>query len=197
MFFEGRWLKMSFLFLRITIFCSLEFLWTWRIFSSPLIWRWMEFSKLLCAERFPSGTVGRSYTLYLENGCEAIDAKGHVKLTIMKPLHAKWLSEFYNYINSSGGQEITRNGWLRAGITDAIKVGSSKLTSLDPFLDIEFVINENSSHVEFTCPKLVNPLASCPEDTDSESDSDWEEEYTHDDLKVLALHPFSCLQIDS
>ena len=115
----------------------------------------------------------------------------------MKPLHAKWLSELYHYINSSGGQEITRNGWLRAGVTDAIKVVSSKLTSPDPFLDIEFVINENSSHVEFTCPKLVNPIASCPEDTDPESDSDWEEEYTHDDLKLLALHPFSCLQIYS
>ena len=38
-----------------------------------------------------------------------MDAKVDVNLTIMKPLHAKWLSEFYNYINSSDGQEITRN----------------------------------------------------------------------------------------
>ena len=72
----------------------------------------------------------------LENGCEVMDGKVDVKLIIMKPLHAKWLSEFYNYINSSDGQELTRNGWLRAGITDTIKIGSSKLTSLDPFLDI-------------------------------------------------------------
>ena len=40
-----------------------------------------------------------------------MDAKVDVNLTIMKPLHAKWLSEFYNYINSSDGQEITRNVW--------------------------------------------------------------------------------------
>ena len=39
-----------------------------------------------------------------------MDAKVDVNLTIMKPLHANWLSEFYNYINSSDGQEITRNG---------------------------------------------------------------------------------------
>ena len=45
----------------------------------------------------------------------------------MKPLHAKWLSECYNYISSSDGQKIKRNGWLRAGITDAIKMGTSKL----------------------------------------------------------------------
>ena len=40
----------------------------------------------------------------LENGFEIMDVKVDVKLTIMKPLHAKWLSEFYNYINSSDGQ---------------------------------------------------------------------------------------------
>ena len=39
----------------------------------------------------------------------------------------------------------------------------------------------SSSHVEFTCPKLLNLLEWCPEDTDSESDSDWEEEDIHDD----------------
>ena len=43
----------------------------------------------------------------LENGCELTEAKVDAKVTIMKPLHAKWLSEFYNYFNSSNGQEIT------------------------------------------------------------------------------------------
>ena len=64
-------------------------------------------------------------------------------------------------------------------------MGSSKLPSLDTFLDIcsaiEFVVNGNPSQVEFNCLKLVNPLESRPEDTDSESDSDWEKEDTHDD----------------
>ena len=112
----------------------------------------------------------------LEYGCEVIDPKVDVKITIMKPLHAKWLSEFYNYISSSDGQETTR--WLKAGITNAIKMRSSKLPLLDPFLDIcsdiDFVVNENPSQIKFTCPKL-------PEDTDSGSDSDREEEDAHDD----------------
>ena len=85
----------------------------------------------------------------LENGCEVMDAKVDVKLTIIKTLHAKQLSEFYNYINSSGGQEVTRIGWLTAGITDAIKMGNSKLPLLDPFLDIcsdiDSVVNDNPS----------------------------------------------------
>ena len=64
-------------------------------------------------------------------------------------------------------------------------MGISKLPSLDPFLDIcsdiNFVVNENPSQVEFTCSKLLNPLELHPEDTDSESDSDWKEEDTDDD----------------
>ena len=46
---------------------------------------------------------------------------------------------------------------------------------------MDFVVNENPSQVEFACPKLVNPLESCPEDTDSDSDFDWEEEDSHSD----------------
>ena len=80
----------------------------------------------------------------------------------MNPLHPKWLSTFFNKISSTDGQEITRNSWLRSGITDPIKMGSSKLHSVESFLDIcsdtDFVVNENPSQVEFTCPKLVNPL---------------------------------------
>ena len=96
----------------------------------------------------------------LENACEPMNAKVSVKLTNMKPLHARWLSEFYNYINSSDGHEITRNGCLRAGNTNAVKMGSLKLPSRDSFLDIcsdiDSAVNENLSHVEFTCAKLVD-----------------------------------------
>ena len=83
-----------------------------------------------------SAWYSRQILRALKEGCEMMDAKVGVQLTIMKLLHVKWLSEFYNYISFSDGQEITRNGWLRAGITDAIKMGSSKLPPLDPFLDI-------------------------------------------------------------
>ena len=68
---------------------------------------------------------------------------------------------------------------------------SSKLPSLDPFLDIcsdiEFAVHENPSQVEFTCPKLVNQLEYRPEDTDSGSDSDWEEDGTPDDGNAFGV----------
>ena len=73
-------------------------------------------------------------------------------------------------------------------------MGSLKLPSRDPFLkicsDIDFAVNENLSQVEFTCPKLANQLESRSEDTDSESDSDWEAEDIPNDG-----NPFDVLKI--
>ena len=77
----------------------------------------------------------------------------------------------YNYINSSDGQEITRNGWLRAGIADAIKMGSTQLPSLDPFQDISSTTNIGLEDASKVSPQLISPL----EHEDSDSDSDWEE----------------------
>ena len=142
-------------------------------------------------------------TRFRKCSIKVIDIKVDVKLTIMEPLYEKWLSEFYNYISSLDGQEITQNGWLRAGITDAIKMWSSKLTSLNPFLDIcsnkDFVVNGYPSQAEFTCPELVNPLDHVPRMLiQSDCDSDWEEEETHDHGHLTFLkHPqhFTLLQI--
>ena len=40
-------------------------------------------------------------------------------MSIMKPLGAKWLIEFYDYI--IGKPEIVKNGFKDAGITDALE----------------------------------------------------------------------------
>ena len=45
------------------------------------------------------------------------------RLTTIKPLHAKWLMEFYNHITSEAGSKIIINGWKASGIYDAIKMG--------------------------------------------------------------------------
>ena len=74
------------------------------------------------------------------------------------------LSEFYNYFNSPDGQEIIRNGWLRAEITDAIKMGSAKLIT-----SITTIVLEGTSKVDIASPQLISPL----ENKGSDSDSDW------------------------
>ena len=72
----------------------------------------------------------------LENGQELDDIEIDYRLSVLKPLHAKWLISFYNYMTTTKGQEVISNGWKRSGIYDSITLGSSKLPALDPFRDI-------------------------------------------------------------
>ena len=64
----------------------------------------------------------------LENGQELDDIEIDYRLSVLKPLHAKWLIYFYSYMTTTKAQ--------RSGIYDSITLGSSKLPALDPFRDI-------------------------------------------------------------
>ena len=46
----------------------------------------------------------------LSHGKKVEDIEIKFYLTIIKPLHAKWLMEFYNHITSEEGSEIIING---------------------------------------------------------------------------------------
>ena len=61
----------------------------------------------------------------LSHGKKVEDIEIKFYLTVIKPLHAKWLMEFYNHITSEKGSEIIINGWERSGIYDAVKNGNS------------------------------------------------------------------------
>ena len=76
------------------------------------------------------------------------------RLTTVKPLHAKWLMEFYNHITSEAGSKIIINGWKASGIYDAIKMGESALPSIDPFNDIAPLSDENISDVQVISPTV-------------------------------------------
>ena len=80
------------------------------------------------------------YSRQIENvlslGKKIEDVNIQFRLTTLKPLHAKWLLEFYNHITSETGAEIILNGWKAAGIYDALKMRAAALPSLDSFQDI-------------------------------------------------------------
>ena len=52
----------------------------------------------------------------LSHGKKVEDIEVKFYLTVIKPLHAKWLMEFYNHITSEEGSEIIINDWKRSGI---------------------------------------------------------------------------------
>ena len=58
------------------------------------------------------------------------------RLSVIKPLHAKRLVEYYNHTSSETGTEVIVNEFKLAGIYDAIRSGKSSLQSIDPFNDI-------------------------------------------------------------
>ena len=57
-------------------------------------------------------------------------------LTTLKPLHANWACDLYDYLSLSKGEVKIKNGWKRAGIIEAIEKVFSELTPLDPFESI-------------------------------------------------------------
>ena len=60
-----------------------------------------------------------------------------LKLSVLKPLHASWLIELFNYMTLPAGKAVSLKGCEVAGITDAVKKRTSGLPSLDPFHDID------------------------------------------------------------
>ena len=75
-------------------------------------------------------------SLRLEKGVpiDQIDIK--LGLSLMKPLHAEWVTNFYNHITTLESKKIIKSGWLSSGVPDAIRLGLNKLPSNDPFGDI-------------------------------------------------------------
>ena len=47
-----------------------------------------------------------------------------LKISILKPIHAKWVTQYYDHIHTN--EDIVKNGWRRSGITKAIKENISR-----------------------------------------------------------------------
>ena len=73
----------------------------------------------------------------LDKGKSVDEIDISMKLSVLKPLHAKWLIDLYNYMTPPAGQAVSLKGWKVAGITEAVEKGSTGLPSLDPFHDID------------------------------------------------------------
>ena len=80
----------------------------------------------------------------LDEGKDIKDVDISLKLSIVKPLHAKWLIEMYNHMTSSEGRNVYLKGWKVAGILDATEKGLDGLQNLDPFHDIDPLATSDS-----------------------------------------------------
>ena len=75
------------------------------------------------------------------------DIEIKLRLSVLKTLHVKWLTDTFNFMTSQARSEVISKGWKEAGITEVLSKGLSGLESLDPFESVDpFVelINSNS-----------------------------------------------------
>ena len=88
-------------------------------------------------------------------------------------------------MSNDEGKEIVANGWKKAGIFDAIKLGSSGLPSLDPFADIcplieSLQLRENLSFLTLFLEEL-DCFHKKIQESEDDSHSEWEPEGNSDD----------------
>jgi hypothetical protein len=108
-----------------------------------------------------------------------------LKLSIIKPLHGKWLIEMYNEMSSAVGREVCLKGWQVTGIKEAIDLGLSNLPVLDPFEDIDPMV-EGSVELQTVGSRSILEATKYVSEFGNESDDDDGEEwidpnYSNDD----------------
>ena len=114
------------------------------------------------------------------------EIKIEFRLTTLKPLHTKWLVEYYNEITSENGSFTIINSWKAAGIYDAIKAGTCGLQSIEPFKDISPLVTEHVESESFlpaTIDQLTDELReSFVNVLCNEENSEWEQSGNEDDV---------------
>ena len=58
-----------------------------------------------------------------------------LKLTVIKPLHAQWLVNMYNYLTGPNGKRVILKGWKKAGVSGLLDSATVILVE-NPFQEI-------------------------------------------------------------
>ena len=107
-----------------------------------------------------------------------------LSLTILKPIHAGWLIEFYNHMATDKGCDIINSGWKAAGITSAIRLGLNNLPSVDPFDEMDPMLQPSTASADqsqlvaisrITLDEIQMRYPNPSEDNSDEDDSEWED----------------------
>ena len=128
----------------------------------------------------------------LESGKDLNDIDIKLTLTILKPLHASWLTNLHDYVTSQKGAEIIFNGWQSSSITEPIVKGTKNLENLDPFVSVDLFEHDDT----IQCLQDYNSLQASEESTThfvmqkevlatEESDDEWEYDSATNIFEIL------------
>ena len=74
--------------------------------------------------------------IQLQEGKEPEDVKVDTRLSVMKPLSAKWITAAYDHLRSDSG--FVHSGFVEAGIVEALEEAETKEhLDNDPFADLD------------------------------------------------------------
>lgn len=135
------------------------------------------YAKKFMSQKF-SGWYTQQISLQLEKGVPIDEIDVKLRLSLIKPLHAEWISHFYNQMTNQSNKVI-ESGWRATGIRDAIRLGLSNLPFIDPFEEISPMKDATAYEV----PIPISAFAMSSEEKSigysrqNDSDDDDEEEY--------------------
>ena len=113
----------------------------------------------------------------LDESKDIKDVEISLKLSIVKPLYAKWLIEMYNHMTSSEGRDVCLKGWKVAGILDAAGKGLEELPNLYPFHDIDPLATSDSlEEVDGNESETERSMYISPSVDEDDEDSEYEDE---------------------
>ena len=105
-----------------------------------------------------------------------------LNVTTLKPVNAGWLVEFCNHMTSGKGCNIIKNGWKAAGITNAICLGLHNLPSVDPFDEMDAMLQPSTASAgqnqlvvisRITLDETQMRYPNLSEDNSDKDDSEW------------------------
>ena len=91
----------------------------------------------------------------LKKGKAAEDIDSTLNLSTLPPLQAKWIIELYDKMTLELGKNVIVKEYEKSGITNGIKMGSSKLSSLDPFDEFDS-LGKDQDKFELMAALLIN-----------------------------------------
>ena len=73
------------------------------------------YAKKFMSRKF-SGWYTQQISLQLEKGIPVHEIDVKLRLSLIKPLHAEWMTHFYNQMTTPESKKVIESGWLAAGI---------------------------------------------------------------------------------
>ena len=86
----------------------------------------------------------------MDDSQELVSIDIELNLSIIKQLHAKWMIEVYNEMTSAEGKDVCLKRWKVSDIKGAVELGVTKLPNLDPFDNIDSMLEEDCNNILVT-----------------------------------------------